>query len=84
MAPQYQFRPMSVQDLPLVHRWLGAPHVAQWWRDPDVQFALVSGDLDDPAVDQFIATIPKRGPRAGSASTPPAPAALISSSASPT
>jgi aminoglycoside 6'-N-acetyltransferase len=56
MAPQYQFRPMSVQDLPLVRRWLGAPHVAQWWRDPDVQFALVSGDLDDPAMDQFIAS----------------------------
>ena len=54
MALQYQFRPMSAQDLPLIRRWLGTSHVAQWWHDPDVQFALVSGDLDDPAMDQFI------------------------------
>ena len=54
MAPQYRFRSMSAQDLPLVRRWLDAPHVAQWWHDPDVQFGLVSADLADPAMDQFI------------------------------
>jgi aminoglycoside 6'-N-acetyltransferase len=54
MAPQYQFRPMSFADLPLLRRWLNAPHVAQWWHDPDEQLALVSADLDEPAMDQFI------------------------------
>jgi aminoglycoside 6'-N-acetyltransferase len=54
MALQYQFRPMSAADLPMVRRWLEAPHVAQWWRDPDTQFALVSEDLDHPAMDQFV------------------------------
>jgi aminoglycoside 6'-N-acetyltransferase len=54
MAPQYQFSPMSADDLPLVRRWLETPHVAQWWYDPGDQFALVSGDLHDPAMGQFI------------------------------
>jgi aminoglycoside 6'-N-acetyltransferase len=32
----------------------GAAHVREWWRDPQQQYALVSGDLDEPAMDQFI------------------------------
>ena len=60
MALQYQFRPMSVADLPMVRHWLEAPHVAQWWRDPDEQFALVSEDLDHPAMDQFVVTADDR------------------------
>jgi aminoglycoside 6'-N-acetyltransferase len=55
MAPHtYQFRPMTVEDLPLVRRWLALPHVAQWWGDPHEQFDLVSGDLTHPAMDQYI------------------------------
>jgi len=54
MAPDYAFRPMTTADLPLVQRWLSLPHVRQWWGDPDEQYALVSGDLDEPAMDQFI------------------------------
>jgi len=53
-ASQYRFRPMSAGDLPLVRRWLAMPHVAEWWGDADEQFDLVSGDLDEPAMDQFI------------------------------
>ena len=50
----YAFRPMAALDLPMIRRWLRKPHVAQWWGDPDEQFALVSEDLDHPAMDQFI------------------------------
>jgi aminoglycoside 6'-N-acetyltransferase len=50
----YEFRPMSADDLPLVRRWLGARHVTQWWGNPDEQFGLVSEDLDEPAMAQFI------------------------------
>ena len=60
MASPYQFRPMSVADLPMVRRWLEAPHVAEWWHDPDAQFALVSEDLDHPAMDQFVVTADDR------------------------
>jgi aminoglycoside 6'-N-acetyltransferase len=60
MAPRYEFHPMSAEDLPIVQRWLKAPHVAQWWHDPDAQFALVSEDLHDPAMDQFIVATDNR------------------------
>src|SRR5215208_3691291 len=50
----YQFRPMTSADLPLVRRWLAEPHVVQWWGDPAGQYDLVSGDLDEPTMDQFI------------------------------
>src|SRR5256886_4645378 len=54
MAPDYVFRPMTTTDLPLVRRWLAEPHVVQWWGDPSEQYDLVSGDLNEPAMDQFI------------------------------
>ncbi|WP_128928781.1 GNAT family N-acetyltransferase [Bradyrhizobium guangxiense] len=54
MPTAHAFRPMTRADLPLIRRWLGEAHVRQWWGDPDEQFALVSGDLDEPAMDQFI------------------------------
>ena len=56
MQARYQFRPLAAGDLPLVKEWLEAPHVAQWWGDADEQFALVSGDLEHPAMNQFIVT----------------------------
>jgi len=55
MAPgRYQFHPMVPADLPMVRRWLAAPHVAQWWGDANEQFTLVRGDLDHPGMDQLI------------------------------
>jgi aminoglycoside 6'-N-acetyltransferase len=50
----YEFRPMTADNLPLVRRWLAEPHVAQWWGEPHEQFDLVSDDLEQPAMDQFI------------------------------
>ncbi|KJC47510.1 aminoglycoside adenylyltransferase [Bradyrhizobium sp. LTSP885] len=54
MAGPYRFRPMTSADLPQIRRWLALPHVREWWGDPAEQYALVSGDLDAPAMDQFI------------------------------
>jgi aminoglycoside 6'-N-acetyltransferase len=54
MAPDYLFRPMQIDDLPLIARWLALPHVRQWWGDPVEQFALVRGDLNEPAMDQYL------------------------------
>jgi aminoglycoside 6'-N-acetyltransferase len=50
----YAFRPMSADDLPTIRRWLGTPHVSQWWHDPAEQFELVTGDLDHPDMAQYI------------------------------
>jgi aminoglycoside 6'-N-acetyltransferase len=61
MAPDtYSFRPMVAADLPTIRRWLETPHVAEWWGDPREQFALVSGDLDHPSMQQFIVAIGDR------------------------
>ena len=54
MAPEYVFRPMRTADLPLIQHWLALPHVWEWWGDPHQQYTLVSGDLDEPAMDQYI------------------------------
>ncbi|MGE3147576.1 MAG: GNAT family N-acetyltransferase [Pseudorhodoplanes sp.] len=54
MSGIYRFTAMTPADLPLVQSWLRAPHVTQWWGEPDEQFGLVSGDLEEPAMDQFI------------------------------
>jgi aminoglycoside 6'-N-acetyltransferase len=53
-AQSYQFRDFSAADFPLIRRWLEMPHVVEWWGDTQEQFALVSGDLAEPAMDQFI------------------------------
>src|SRR5258706_10487142 len=54
MALDFAFHPMSALDLPLIRRWLALPHVREWWGDPSEQYALVSGDLDEPAMEQYI------------------------------
>jgi aminoglycoside 6'-N-acetyltransferase len=30
---KYSFRPFTVSDLPMMAKWLVAPHVARWWGD---------------------------------------------------
>jgi aminoglycoside 6'-N-acetyltransferase len=45
---------MTAADLPLVRDWLASAQVREWWGDPDEQYALISGDLDEPAMDQYI------------------------------
>lgn len=61
MAPSsYDFHPLSAADLPVVRRWLGLPHVREWWGDADEQFALVSGDMNEPAMEQFIVAADSR------------------------
>jgi len=59
IVPQYQFRPMSAGDLPLVREWLARPHVAAWWHGGD-DFEFISGDLDHDDLAQFIVTMDER------------------------
>ncbi len=54
MTADYQFRAFGRADFPLIRQWLAMPHVVEWWGDPGEQFDLVSGDLAEPAMDQFI------------------------------
>jgi aminoglycoside 6'-N-acetyltransferase len=57
MAGPYVFHPMSSGDLPLIRNWLKTPEVVRWWGRPDEQYALVSGDLAHPDMDQFIVAL---------------------------
>jgi aminoglycoside 6'-N-acetyltransferase len=57
---RYAFRAMTADDLPTIKRWLAEPHVRQWWGDPAEQYALVSGDFDEPAMDQYIVSLDGR------------------------
>ncbi|ULL01296.1 GNAT family N-acetyltransferase [Bradyrhizobium sp. I71] len=61
MTTTYTFRPMTTADMPLIRRWLDAPHVAEWWHDPET-LEFVGGDLDHPDLAQFI--VSKDGPLA--------------------
>lgn len=57
MTLTYHFRPMTSNDLPLNQLWLAEPHVIEWWGDPGEQYDLVRGDLDEPAMDQYIVAL---------------------------
>lgn len=44
-AGRYHFRPITAHDLPLLRTWLGAPHVRQWWGDPDRELAIIRDQI---------------------------------------
>ncbi|MBK4214836.1 GNAT family N-acetyltransferase [Paracoccus caeni] len=53
--PDYAFRPVTRDDLPMLAEWLRQPEVAAWWGGPDRQISLVTEDLDSPAMEQVLA-----------------------------
>ncbi len=50
-APLFQFHPATTDDLPLLRRWIGHPHVRRWW-DADDPYG--PQDLADPRVARWI------------------------------
>jgi aminoglycoside 6'-N-acetyltransferase len=51
---KYRFRPFDRADLATVERWLQTPEVVRWWGDPVRELALLTEDLDQPLMDQWI------------------------------
>ncbi|HRO11403.1 MAG TPA: GNAT family N-acetyltransferase, partial [Amaricoccus sp.] len=41
MPPEIGFRPVTPADYPLLLAWLRAPHVREWWGDPEEELALI-------------------------------------------
>src|SRR3712207_5165872 len=39
-----EFRRLTDEDLPLLHRWLNEPGVVQWWEGDDVSWEAVARD----------------------------------------
>jgi aminoglycoside 6'-N-acetyltransferase len=48
------FPAIARADLPMVARWLGTPEVLRWWGDPKEQIDLITEDLDEPLMRQWI------------------------------
>ena len=46
----YGFHELDKADLPLIWKWLQEPHVQAWWKDPQEQYDLISGDMSDPTM----------------------------------
>ena len=53
-AEAYAFRPVTADDLPMLERWLNAPHVRRWWGEPAKEVAGILADFDNPAMESFI------------------------------
>ncbi|MGE3990688.1 GNAT family N-acetyltransferase [Pseudorhodoplanes sp.] len=35
------FVPVQAEHLPLLHRWLTAPHMREWWGDPETELGFI-------------------------------------------
>ena len=55
--PNWALRPLVRDDLAMIAAWLDSPHARRWWGDPVEQLALVTEDLDQPLMDQQIASL---------------------------
>jgi len=53
----YRIERLKNADLPLIWAWLQEPHVQAWWVDPQVQFDLIKGDMDDPTIDLHLVSL---------------------------
>lgn len=57
------FRPLTEDDLPMLHRWLNEPGVVRWWEGDDVRWEAVVRDHwsdPDPYVEHWIAVVDGR------------------------
>jgi RimJ/RimL family protein N-acetyltransferase len=55
------FRPLSGEDLPMLHAWLQRPHVARWWKEPTTLAGLERDYLpvamNESSTRAYIATL---------------------------
>lgn len=51
------FQPLTESDLPLVYQWLSAPHVRQWWGEPDEEIVFIRQMISHPKEQGFLATV---------------------------
>jgi RimJ/RimL family protein N-acetyltransferase len=49
-AVTFAFRPLTPEDLPMLHEWLLRPHVRQWWHEPST-IAELDRDYVSPSAD---------------------------------
>lgn len=54
VAPIYDFRAVTEDDLPMIAGWLAKPHLAEWWGDPATEIASIQGHIDSDSVEPLI------------------------------
>lgn len=53
----YAFRPLERFDLAMLKGWLEAPHVRQWWDDPEAQINTIAEHLEGGLAKPYIVTL---------------------------
>ena len=53
-GPIYDFRPVTMGDLPLLARWFTYPHVAEWWDDAEHGINEIAVAMQEPGTEPFI------------------------------
>ena len=53
----YDFRPLTAADLPLVARWLSQAHVRMFWPDSVKQLMMMEQDLNNSQMDMRLVTL---------------------------
>lgn len=53
-APDYVFRPITRDDLPMFRDWLSQPHIDGWWGEGGTEARLVEEELGNTVVDMRI------------------------------
>jgi len=56
----YDFRSVTKRDLPLLRRWLEAPHLAEWWGDPDDALAEIAQAMESVETEPLIVELDGR------------------------
>jgi aminoglycoside 6'-N-acetyltransferase len=46
MRERYEFVRLTAEDLPLIDRWMAAPHVGEWWPDGCGEIAQVVAECE--------------------------------------
>lgn len=55
------FKPLTLDDLPLLHEWLRRPHVSRWWLEPpsllELEQDYLPGDAGQTSTRAYIAMV---------------------------
>jgi aminoglycoside 6'-N-acetyltransferase len=60
LSPPIPFGPPHPSTLPRLRRWLNAPEVRRWWGNPNEEFELLRGDLNEPLMMMRIVSLGQR------------------------
>jgi RimJ/RimL family protein N-acetyltransferase len=62
MTEPITFRPITPEDIPLLHKWRNTPHISQWWEPHNPSYSTAHDEYmaymrPDFSVDAFISQI---------------------------